>query len=179
VRFSLVDSPQCGHGFAHLVVRRRDIARKPDPQLARIYFVQIVERGKDHLGRHAGAGTAFIFAKSRLGSRPRSLAAEIAELEVELRQPSSQATPELLGLFGLGPEVSSALGSRRRQFGPAGQRADLRQPMWHCPHSSLIRKDQPAPAEPKKEIIRCLKRYVAQDFPSAVGRSAESLVWSW
>ncbi|MGH2690296.1 MAG: transposase [Actinomycetota bacterium] len=32
------------------LVRAADTARKQDPQLARIYFVQIVERGKDHIG---------------------------------------------------------------------------------------------------------------------------------
>lgn len=31
-------------------VRAADTARKQDPQLARIYYVQMVERGKDHLG---------------------------------------------------------------------------------------------------------------------------------
>jgi transposase len=32
------------------MVRAADHARKQDPQLARIYYVQMVERGKDHLG---------------------------------------------------------------------------------------------------------------------------------
>lgn len=32
------------------LVRAADHARKQDPQLARIYYVQMVERGKDHLG---------------------------------------------------------------------------------------------------------------------------------
>lgn len=32
------------------LIRAADTARKQDPQLARIYFVQMVERGKDHLG---------------------------------------------------------------------------------------------------------------------------------
>jgi transposase len=32
------------------VVRAADTARKQDPQLARIYYLQMVERGKDHLG---------------------------------------------------------------------------------------------------------------------------------
>ena len=32
------------------LVRAADNARKHDPQLARIYYVQMVERGKDHLG---------------------------------------------------------------------------------------------------------------------------------
>jgi hypothetical protein len=32
------------------MVRAADTARKLDPQLARIYYVQMVERGKDHLG---------------------------------------------------------------------------------------------------------------------------------
>ena len=32
------------------MVRAADHARKLDPQLARIYWVQMVERGKDHLG---------------------------------------------------------------------------------------------------------------------------------
>jgi transposase len=32
------------------MVRAADTARKVDPQLARIYYVQMVERGKDHLG---------------------------------------------------------------------------------------------------------------------------------
>lgn len=31
-------------------VRAADTARKQDPQLARLYYVQMVERGKDHLG---------------------------------------------------------------------------------------------------------------------------------
>ena len=31
------------------LVRAADNARKTDPQLARIYHVQMVERGKDHL----------------------------------------------------------------------------------------------------------------------------------
>ena len=32
------------------MVRAADTARKQDPQLARIYYLQMVERGKDHLG---------------------------------------------------------------------------------------------------------------------------------
>lgn len=32
------------------LVRAADTARKQDPQLARIYWTQMVERGKDHLG---------------------------------------------------------------------------------------------------------------------------------
>jgi transposase len=32
------------------LVRAADNARKTDPQLARVYYVQMVERGKDHLG---------------------------------------------------------------------------------------------------------------------------------
>jgi hypothetical protein len=32
------------------LVRAADHARKSDPQLARIYWIQMVERGKDHLG---------------------------------------------------------------------------------------------------------------------------------
>jgi hypothetical protein len=32
------------------LVRAADNARRTDPQLARIYYVQMVERGKDHLG---------------------------------------------------------------------------------------------------------------------------------
>jgi hypothetical protein len=32
------------------LVRTTDTARKQDPQLARIYYVQMVERGKNHLG---------------------------------------------------------------------------------------------------------------------------------
>lgn len=32
------------------VVRAADTARRQDPQLARIYYLQMVERGKDHLG---------------------------------------------------------------------------------------------------------------------------------
>ena len=32
------------------LIRAADNARKQDPQLARIYYVQMVERGKDHLG---------------------------------------------------------------------------------------------------------------------------------
>ena len=32
------------------LVRAADTARKTDPQLARLYYIQMVERGKDHLG---------------------------------------------------------------------------------------------------------------------------------
>src|SRR5262249_59815994 len=32
------------------LVRAADTARKQDPQLARIYYLQMTERGKDHLG---------------------------------------------------------------------------------------------------------------------------------
>jgi hypothetical protein len=32
------------------LVRAADTARKQDPQLARIYYVQMIERGKNHLG---------------------------------------------------------------------------------------------------------------------------------
>lgn len=32
------------------LIRAADHARKQDPQLARIYYLQMVERGKDHLG---------------------------------------------------------------------------------------------------------------------------------
>ena len=32
------------------LVRAADTARKQDPQLARVYYVQMVERGKNHLG---------------------------------------------------------------------------------------------------------------------------------
>ncbi len=32
------------------LVRAADTAREQDPQLARVYYVQMVERGKDHLG---------------------------------------------------------------------------------------------------------------------------------
>jgi transposase len=35
------------------LVRAADHARRQDPQLARIYWIQMVERGKDHLGRCA------------------------------------------------------------------------------------------------------------------------------
>lgn len=33
-----------------ILIRAADTARKQDPQLARIYYLQMVERGKDHLG---------------------------------------------------------------------------------------------------------------------------------
>ena len=33
------------------LIRAADNARRVDPQLARIYHTQMVERGKDHLGR--------------------------------------------------------------------------------------------------------------------------------
>src|SRR5207244_7659304 len=32
------------------LIRAADTARRQDPQLARIYWVQMVERGKDHIG---------------------------------------------------------------------------------------------------------------------------------
>ena len=40
------------------LVRAADTARKQDPQLARIYYVQMVERGKDHLGANCVVAAA-------------------------------------------------------------------------------------------------------------------------
>jgi len=40
------------------LVRSADTARKQDPQLARIYYVQMVERGKDHLGANCVVAAA-------------------------------------------------------------------------------------------------------------------------
>ncbi|MGQ0615846.1 MAG: transposase, partial [Acidimicrobiia bacterium] len=43
--------PKAGSSLQHTtLVRAADNARKTDPQLARIYYPQMVERGKDHLG---------------------------------------------------------------------------------------------------------------------------------
>ncbi|MDA8358923.1 MAG: transposase [Actinomycetota bacterium] len=42
---------KAGNGLLRTtLVRAADNARKQDPQLARLYYVQMVERGKDHLG---------------------------------------------------------------------------------------------------------------------------------
>ncbi len=40
------------------LVRAADTARKQDPQLARIYYTQMVERGKDHLGANCVVAAA-------------------------------------------------------------------------------------------------------------------------
>jgi transposase len=40
------------------LVRAADTARKQDPQLARIYYLQMVERGKDHLGANCVVAAA-------------------------------------------------------------------------------------------------------------------------
>ena len=40
------------------MVRAADTARKQDPQLARIYYLQMVERGKDHLGANCVVAAA-------------------------------------------------------------------------------------------------------------------------
>jgi transposase len=147
---------------------------------------------------------AAMLALRILARRYQALDAEITALDSELDRLTAKAAPRLLALFGVGPDVASALlvaagdnperlrsdaafsmlcGSSPieassgktirhrlnrggdRQANAALYRIVIVRLRWHQPTKDYMAR-RTAEGKSKKEIIRCLKRYVAREvFP--------------
>jgi transposase len=152
-------------------------------------------------GRLTSPTAAAMLALRTLARRYQALDAEITALDSELDQLTATAAPGLLALFGVGPDVASALliaagdNPRRlrseaafsmlcgsspikassgkttrhrlnrggdRQANAALYRIVIVRLRWHQPTKDYVAR-RTAEGKSKKEIIRCLKRYVARD----------------
>lgn len=158
--------------------------------------LQVTAEGID--GPLAGAR----FALRGLGRRWQALTAEIAESDRELGVLLGQAAPELLAVFGVGPEVAATLlvtagdnrerlrsdaslaalcgvspveassGKHTRHRLNRGGNRQANNALWrvvivrmgrHEPTRTYVAR-RTAEGKTKKEIIRCLKRYVAREI---------------
>jgi transposase len=94
-------------------------------------------------GRLTSPTAAAMLALRTLARRYQALDAEITALDSELDQLTATAAPGLLALFGVGPDVASALliaaGDNPRR---------LRSAVRVLPDRGLLGQDHPAPAEP-------------------------------
>jgi transposase len=152
-------------------------------------------------GRLTSPTAAAMLALRTLARRYQALDAEITALDSELDQLTATAAPRLLALFGVGPDVASALliaagdnpgrlGSEAafsmlcgsspiqassgkttrhrlnrggdRQANAALYRIVIVRLRWHQPTKDYTAR-RTAEGKSKKEIIRCLKRYVARE----------------
>jgi transposase len=152
-------------------------------------------------GRLTSPTAAAMLALRTLARRYQALDAEITALDSELDQLTATAAPGLLALFGVGPDVASALliaagdNPRRlrseaafsmlcgsspieassgkttrhrlnrggdRQANAALYRIVVVRLRWHQPTKDYMAR-RTAEGKSKKEIIRCLKRYVARE----------------
>jgi transposase len=152
-------------------------------------------------GRLTSPTAAAMLALRTLARRYQALDAEITALDSELDQLTATAAPGLLALFGVGPDVASALliaagdNPRRlrseaafsmlcgsspikassgkttrhrlnrggdRQANAALYRIVIVRLRWHQPTKDYVAR-RTAEGKSKKEIIRCLKRYVARE----------------
>jgi transposase len=152
-------------------------------------------------GRLTSPTAAAMLALRTLARRYQALDAEITALDSELDQLTATAAPSLLALFGVGPDVASALliaagdNPRRlrseaafsmlcgsspiqassgkttrhrlnrggdRQANAALYRIVIVRLRWHQPTKDYMAR-RTAEGKSKKEIIRCLKRYVARE----------------
>lgn len=102
------------------LIRAADTARKQDPQLAQIYFTQMVERGKSHLG-----ATCVVAAELA----ERSLAVFQRGTPYELRDPhgrpisAAEAKALIAERLTVSPEVRARRRSKKRAVGKAPQSA--------------------------------------------------------
>jgi transposase len=154
-----------------------------------------------HPGRLTSPTAAAMLALRTLARRYQALDAEITALDSELDRLTATAAPRLLALFGVGPDVASALliaagdNPRRlrseaafsmlcgsspieassgkttrhrlnrggdRQANAALYRIVIVRLRWHQPTKEYVAR-RTAEGKSKKEIIRCLKRYVARE----------------
>jgi transposase len=152
-------------------------------------------------GRLTSPTAAAMLALRTLARRYQALDAEITALDSELDQLTATAAPGLLALFGVGPDVASALliaagdNPRRlrseaafsmlcgsspiqassgkttrhrlnrggdRQANAALYRIVIVRLRWHQPTKDYMAR-RTTEGKSKKEIIRCLKRYVARE----------------
>ena len=152
-------------------------------------------------GRLTSPTAAAMLALRTLARRYQALDAEITALDSELDRLTATAAPGLLALFGVGPDVASALliaagdNPRRlrseaafsmlcgsspieassgkttrhrlnrggdRQANAALYRIVIVRLRWHQPTKDYVAR-RTAEGKSKKEIIRCLKRYVARE----------------
>jgi transposase len=152
-------------------------------------------------GRLTSPTAAAMLALGTLARRYQALDAEITALDSELDQLTATAAPGLLALFGVGPDVASALliaagdNPRRlrseaafsmlcgsspikassgkttrhrlnrggdRQANAALYRIVIVRLRWHQPTKDYMAR-RTTEGKSKKEIIRCLKRYVARE----------------
>jgi transposase len=152
-------------------------------------------------GRLTSPTAAAMLALRTLARRYQALAAEITALDSQLDRLTAMAAPRLLTLFGVGPDVASALlvaagdNPRRlrseaafsmlcgsspiqassgkttrhrlnrggdRQANAALYRIVIVRLRWHQPTKDYMAR-RATEGKSKKEIIRCLKRYVARE----------------
>jgi transposase len=158
-------------------------------------------------GRLTSPTAAAMLALRTLARRYQALDAEITALDSELDQLTATAAPGLLALFGVGPDVASALliaagdNPRRlrseaafsmlcgsspikassgkttrhrlnrggdRQANAALYRIVIVRLRWHQPTKDYMAR-RTTEGKSKKEIIRCLKRYVAREVFAVLG----------
>jgi transposase len=152
-------------------------------------------------GRLTSPTAAAMLALRTLARRYQALDTEITALDSELDRLTATAAPRLLALFGVGPDVASALliaagdNPRRlrseaafsmlcgsspikassgkttrhrlnrggdRQANAALYRIVIVRLRWHQPTKDYMAR-RTTEGKSKKEIIRCLKRYVARE----------------
>ena len=121
------------------LIRAADNARHQDPQLAKIYYIQMVERGKDHLGALCvvAASLAERFWAVMNRGRPY-LVCDTDNTPVD----PAQAKAIIAGDWQVPAEVRAR---RRSKKGKAPQTVRTGQPKPHAQHAST-RGDLPRPA---------------------------------
>ncbi|MDQ6527525.1 transposase [Nocardioides sp. LHD-245] len=125
------------------LIRAADTARKQDPQLARIYYVQMVERGKDHLG--ALCVVAASLAERFWTVMNRAMPYVIRDTDGRLVDPA-EAKHLIAQHWTVPPEVRARRRSKKAgkapQKVPTGQsrRGDLPHPQSSTATSSNVNK---------------------------------------
>jgi transposase len=122
------------------MVRAADHARKLDPQLARIYHLQMVERGKDHLG-------ALCVVAANLAERSWTVmhrGTPYVICDVEGRPVSSEEAKVIIAeQFTVAPEVRARRRSKKLGKAPQKVLAGQSKP---CTQGAGTRGDLPRPA---------------------------------
>ncbi|GLW73858.1 hypothetical protein Kpho02_61560 [Kitasatospora phosalacinea] len=89
-------------------------------------------------------------ALRRLARRHQALDAEIAELDAEIGPLLKQAAPELLALFGVGPETAGQLLASAGDNPEHMLRGRLRPPRRSRTDPGILRPHAPPPAQPRR-----------------------------
>jgi transposase len=122
------------------LVRAADHARKQDPQLARVYYVQMVERGKDHLG--ALCVVAANLAERAWAVLHRGMPYVVCDTHGHPVDPD-QAKAIIARHWTVPPEVRAR--RRSTKAGKAPQKVHTGQSKPHA-HGASTRGDLPRPA---------------------------------